>query len=215
MKLNHDKTKLLCISAAKSYSPTAFIKVSNDESIISTSEMKVLGFYFNNEPNVKFNMNKVQSKFKSRLWSLRHLKKNGFEKDELVKVYQTMIRPIAEYCSSVFHTLITQSDSLELERIQMQALKVIFGCKWSYSELLEKSGLEKLHVRREAAFVRLAVKMSESARYSSLFPRRLYRAGVTVRNPEKYKVYKASTGRYLNSPLNMMRRKLNDLEGIQ
>ena len=174
--------------------------------------MKVLGFYFGTEPNVHINMKEVQRKFKSRLWSLRHLKKNGFTEADLVKVYKTMIRPVAEYCSSVYHALITRSDTLELERIQMQALKIIFGWRYSYSELREKSGIELLQTRREEAFDKLAVKMSESARFSSWFPRRLYRDGVSLRNREKYKVYRATTGRCLNLPLNLMRRRLNELE---
>ena len=123
-----------------------------------------------------------------------------------------MICPVAEYCSSVFHALITKSDSWELERIQMQALKTIYGWKNSYSSLLEKSGLEKLENRREDAFVKHAVKMSESSRYSQWFPLRLYRNNVNIRTREKYKIYRASTGRCLNSPLNLMRRKLNEIE---
>ena len=128
-------------------------------------------------------------------------------------VYKSMIRPVAEYCSSVYHSLITKSDSLELDRLQMQALKGIFGWRLSYAELLSKSGLERLDVRREAAFNYLAKKMSESSRFSCLFPLNPERrAGLRVL--EKYKVYHARTERYLNSPLNRMRRFLNELHRI-
>ena len=123
-----------------------------------------------------------------------------------------MIMPVAEYCSSVYHSLITEADGHELERVQMQALKGIYSWNISYSKLLELSGLDKLSVRQEEAFMKLAIKMSESNRYAHWFPLRLYRDGVTVRRKEKYKVYRASTGRCLNSPLNLMRRKLNELE---
>ena len=64
-----------------------------------------LGFYFNTEPNVKLNMKMVQRKLKCRVWSLRHLKWNGFKTGELVKVYAAMVRSVAEYCSAVFHSL--------------------------------------------------------------------------------------------------------------
>ena len=57
-----------------------------------------------------------------------------------------MIPPVVEHCSSVYHALITEADSHELERIQMQALKIIFGWRLSYSKLLEKSGIEGLSV---------------------------------------------------------------------
>ena len=81
-----------------------------------------------------------------------------------------MIRPIAEYCSSVFFSMLTVSDSLEIERIQMQALKTIFGWRVSYKDLLIKSGLERLDVRREAAFLEFAKKASENPHFSSWFP---------------------------------------------
>ena len=148
-------------------------------------------------------MKHVQKKFKNRIWALRHLRKNGFKTSELLTVYKTMVRPVAEYCSTVYHALITESDSHELERIQMQALKSIYSWKLSYSTLPEKSGLERLSTRREAAFNKLAVKMSESARFSTWFPLRLYRNEVNIRNKEKYKIYRASTGRCLKSPLNL------------
>ena len=93
-----------------------------------------------------------------------HLKKNGFQQNDLVLVYKSMIRPIAEYCSSVFYSMITASDSLEIERIKMQALKTIFGWRKSYSELLARSRLERLDDRREAACVSFAKKASENPR---------------------------------------------------
>ena len=120
-----------------------------------------------------------------------------------------MIRPVAEYCSSVFYSMISQSDSLELERIQMQALKGIFGWRLSYSKLLEKSGLERLDVRRENRFLELAKKMQQSACFTSWFPLRLSRRPGLRDTGEKFKVYSAGNNRYANSPLNQMRRKLN------
>ena len=122
-----------------------------------------------------------------------------------------MVRPVAEYCSVVFHPLITASDSHELERIQIQALKGIFGFQISYANLLIKSGLDRLDHRREARFVKFAEKASEDKRFASWFPLRLYRGSMATRKNEKYKVYKSTTERYLNSPLNAMRKKLNEL----
>ena len=87
--------------------------------------------------------------------------------------------------------MITDSDSSELDRVQMQDLKRIFGWRLSYSKLLEKSGLEKLLTRRETAFLKLAETMSNNKRYSSWFPLRLHLRSQPPRNAEKYKVYPA------------------------
>ena len=75
-----------------------------------------------------------------------------------------MVRPVAKYRSSVFHSMITESDSNELERIQMQALKGIYGWRASYRKLLESSGLERLDMRRKENFIKLAEKMSQNPR---------------------------------------------------
>ena len=60
-------------------------------------------------------------------------------------------RPVAEYCSTVYHSMIMKYDSDELEQIQMQALKCIYGWKLSYRELLEKSEISSLEDRRSEA----------------------------------------------------------------
>ena len=151
----------------------------------------------------------TQRKFKTRTWALRHLKRNGFNKSELLLVYKSMIRPIAEYCSYVFHTMLTESDSNELERIQMQALKGIYGWRLSYSTLLERSGIERLSVRRETRFVELADRMVNSNRFNTWFPLRLVRQEDLRDTRERYKIYPASSERYVKSPLNQMRRRLN------
>ena len=71
------------------------------------------------------------------------------------------------------------------------------------------SGLTRLDERREQAFEKLAIKLSESTRFASWFPlRNCQRQG--LRRTEKYQVKSASTQRYYKSPLNMMRRKLNE-----
>ena len=58
MKINEQKTKMICISAARTYTPVSFINTSNNTEISSEGVelMRVLGFYFSNEPNVKENM---------------------------------------------------------------------------------------------------------------------------------------------------------------
>ena len=63
--------------------------------------------------------------------------KNGFKTEDLVLVYKSMIRPVAEYCSAFLFSLMSAHDSMELDWIQMQALKSIFGWRHSYCSLLE------------------------------------------------------------------------------
>ena len=107
-----------------------------------------------------------------------------------------------------------ESESNELERIQMQALKAIYGWRLSYRCLLELSGLERLDVRRARAFREMAIKLFRSDRYVKWFPRRLER-GYSPRASaprEFYKIPAARTERYRKSPFNRMRRLLNEIK---
>ena len=92
----------------------------------------------------------------------------------------------------------------------MQALKGIYGWRLSYSKLLEMSGLERLDDRRERRFLELAKKMHLSNRFSAWFPLKPERRAGLRATGEKFKVYRANNSRYASSPLNLMRRKLND-----
>ena len=113
----------------------------------------------------------TQRKFSRRVWTLRNLRRKGFNKQDLVALYKAMIRPVAEFCHVVFASMITKRDSEELERIQSKALKSIFGWKISYRRLLIRSGIERLDARRSEAFLEAAKKMSSSPRFVSWFPK--------------------------------------------
>ena len=59
------------------------------------------------------------------------------------------------------------------------------------------------------------LKLPGYSRFKDWFPKRLYRHNAPRPGKEVYKVYGASTNRFLFSPLNMMRRKLNEFERLK
>ena len=79
---------------------------------------------------------------------------------------------------------------------------------------IRKSGLERLDIRREDRFIELAKKMHQDHRYKCWFPLRLERRPDLRDTGEKFKIYHAITDRYANSPLNQMRRRLNDFYSV-
>ena len=76
-----------------------------------------------------------------RYWILSHLRRFGFNQDELVKVYKTVVRPIADYCSVVYHPMLNDEQDEALDRCQAHALWCIYGMGISYSEMRKKLGL--------------------------------------------------------------------------
>jgi hypothetical protein len=79
--------------------------------------------------------------------------------------------------------MLTGEQEEDLEHLQHQALKCIYGYTESYRTLKERTGLVSLKERREAAVLKFAEKSLEGG-YSSWFP---LREGREVRNKMKYR----------------------------
>ena len=121
-----------------------------------------------------------------------------------------MLRPIIEFCSPVYHPLLSKEQSDNLERLQKLALKIIIGFNYTYVELLEIAEIKSLEERRKEAFQKFAVTLTKNERYRSWFPR----IEEGTRNTRNIKIYTeefARTARLYNSPLFSMRRVQNKM----
>jgi hypothetical protein len=209
MKVNIAKTQMLLVSSATSYEPRVFIETSDGTVVESTRErIRILGFYLDGTPTMAAQVDEITKKVRRRLWVLRHLKSYGFNERELVKVYCSVIRPCIEYCSVVYHSMLTQEQEEALEHLQQQALKCIYGYSQSYRVQKERAEIQSLKERREEAVEKFALK-SVGGKYSSWFPPRDTRL---VRNGNRYREDYARCDRLKNSPLFYMRRVLNGRE---
>ena len=147
---------------------------------------------------------------RSRYWTLRNLKQNGFNKEELVHVYKTMLRPVVEYGCVVYHSSLTDDQNERLERLQDHALKCIYGPELSARKLRGLAGIGTLRQRREEIVEKFAVKCSNDPAFDHWFPRREGRA---TRNNDIYLEEQARCERLKNSPLFYFRRVLNGKTG--
>ena len=174
--------------------------------INSTKELKILGFTFGCRPDAGTHLNKLETK-----WALRCLKKAGFQPDKLLVLFNAVLRPVIEYCSSTYHSLLTKDQSNRLEDLQARALKVIYGWNMSYRKILEISGQETLENRRKNTFDRFAQKTLKNPRYKDWFPL-VHDSGHDTRNECTFLEEFAKTERYKNSPVFLMRRRLNEMK---
>src|SRR6218665_2522488 len=70
------------------------------------------------------------------------------DKDTILRLYKTLIRPQLEYCIQVWSSYLKQ-DMEKLEKVQRRAAKMIQGYKYlSYKERLIRCGLTTLEKRR-------------------------------------------------------------------
>ena len=206
MRVNSAKTVVMCVSDCRTYVAEAYIVDNLGNIVTSKPNMKILGVHFSNRPNMNAQVDAICKKFRSRIWYLRHLHHNGFDENELLKVYKSTILPCHDYCSSVFHSSLTLSQTIVLERLQAKALKAIYGFDPSYRELMEKAGLSTLRARREERELRFALKCTQSERFKDWFPKL---PTTRTRSLETYVEEFARCCRYYNSPVFSMRRRLN------
>ena len=207
MVVNNSKTKLLTVSDALNYRPRAFILDSEGNKI---DTMNILGFHLSDRPNVNAHVQHVVKKMRQRYWTLYHLRRVGFTEGELVKVYKSMLVPIADYCCPAYHSMLNDIQDQELERSQVGALRAIFGYGDTATELRHIAGVETLRERRIRLTDDFARKCLESDRFKKWFPENENRGG---RRKERFKEFPAKTDRLKDSPLYYMRRRLNDKEG--
>ena len=95
-------------------------------------------------PSVERQVEVMSKKFYQRLWVLCNLKKVDIPKEDMLALYNSLIRLVLEFAAPAFHSLLTTTQAGELERIQAQAFKIIYGGKTPFRMALEISGAEKL-----------------------------------------------------------------------
>ena len=211
MQVNDNKTVLICISYALNYKPSAFILDSNNNRIDSVEEMKVLVFTFSSKPTVAAHVREVVKKLRQRTWSLRHLGKVGFDQDDLVKVYCSTLRPIADYCAPAYHSMLTDQQDQLLEGAQTKALRAIFGYGISARKMRQMADITTLRARRIEATDKFARKCLTNPRFCHWFPKKSGRT--STRSGEEFLETYAKCDRLKNSPVFYMRRRLNGKEG--
>ena len=116
------KTQLLVISDTMGQVNEAFIEDAADNELTSSEQMKVLGFYFSTLLDVSLHVEILRRRFRQKYWVLLHLREFGFNKEELAKVYRTIVRPVADYCSVVYHAMLTDETDESLEKCQSLSL---------------------------------------------------------------------------------------------
>lgn len=210
MVVNVAKTNLLTVSDSLNFRPKAFIIDSDGNRISSGTKMNILGFHLSDRPNINAHVEYTIKKMRMRYWTLYHLRKVGFTEPELVRVYQSMILPLADYCCPAYHSLMTDLQDQEMERVQIGALRSIFGYGPSANQLRSQANITTLRERRIKLTDKFAFKCLQSERFKKWFPLNETARG---RQAEKYKEFFAKCDRLKNSPLYYMRRRLNGKEG--
>ena len=210
MAINRKKTQLLVISPPNGCDTRAVLKVG-DEEIRSQTHLKLVGFSFCEKPNASAHVEQIREKVRVRIWMMYHLKRAGFRGRNLYRLYCCYLRTLVEYCSVVYHSLLTATQSEVLERLHRQAIRICYGNDEPVADIMANEGIETLEsrrLRRCDAFVR---KASTNPNFSGRWFGRRPEAGYDLRRRREIFEPRAGSTRWFNSPLSFLRRRANQL----
>ena len=209
MKINAEKTRMLCVNVSTSSSINTYINIDGKK-IYGSDEMTMLGFKFRSRPNVDAHVKFIKKRFYSKVWILRHFKRAGTDPDDILKVYLSYVRPCIEYASCVYGPLLTDEQSEDIEKLQERSMKICFGFGKTYQYLLEKTDTTRLSYRRNDAIANFAKKSYNNPRFkNSWFAKN--QSEKNLRHIAPLRVPFVKYDRYKKGHLNTMRQLLNEL----
>ena len=88
-------------------------------------QFKLLDITISHDMNWQTHIDAIIAKASSRLYFLKILKESGLNSHQLRHFYLSIIRPILEYCSAIWHHGLTKIQAESLEAIQRRALRII------------------------------------------------------------------------------------------
>lgn len=210
MKLNLNKTQVLCISEAKNYVINAYLNVNN--SIIEgTESMKVLGYILDTTTGASAQVRDIIGKTANRSWSIRHLIRAGVGQTHLVQIYAAFVRSAIEYGSNVYGGYLTKLQEEMIERLQANILKSIYGLRVSYRTCLVLANLPTLKKRRELIFARFARRIECTKEFRERWLPVNEDVEYNLRVRDKYRIDKANCERLKKTPIHRIRALLNGL----
>ena len=130
----------------------------------------------------------------------------------MVKIYVLFVRSLLEQSCQVWHPMLTEENTSDLERVQKSALKIILKEQYiTYDQALETLMLASLSERRKKLCLKFAKNCTKNNLTSELFPLNPPTKS-RGKAKEKYKVTHANTARYQDSPVPYLQRLLNEAE---
>ena len=109
-----------------SKTPSVFPPISIDgQHLERVSEFKLLGVWISQALTWEKHVSELTKKASQRLYFLRLLKRSGLRTNDLRMYYVSVIRPVLEFASEVWHPGLTKEQCGLIERCQRRALNII------------------------------------------------------------------------------------------
>ena len=214
MKINFKKSfGMIFFLQKKNFQITSRITLGG-EPIQLVNETKILGIILTNDLKWTKNTEYLIKRANARMDILRRLSSFNAPIKDMVLTYFLYIRSILEQSCVIWHSTLSEEDSINLERVQKNALRNILKEKYeNYENARNILKIETLTERRENLIKAYAKKCLQLEQTRDLFPLNNKEHQMRTRNTEKYMVLHANTERLRNSTVPYIQRVLNTMQG--
>ena len=184
---------------------------TNDNQVRCVDELNLLGVIISSDLKWNANSNFLVTKCNRKFFMFAKLKSFRANRDDLLRVWVSYLRPICEYAAPLWHSSITVADSSKIERIQKRALRIILGGDYtSYNDALENLKIPSMHQRREKLCLKFANNVLSSPNFRYLLPDfRVSDRALRSNTRRKVKEIKCNTDRYYYSSTPYLARLIN------
>ena len=216
MKINPNKCAVL--SYKFNEKPVTLPPLTIDDSQLSlVSSVSLLGAKLSNDLKWTLNTKNIITKCNAKLYMLSKLKAFKVARQDLVKIWTTFIRPIAEYVAPLWHSSLTIVERVKIERLQKRALRIIMGSGYpGYDNALDVLNLPTLKARREELTRKFAMNLLKSTKHRKLLPgKRDNERTMRTKVGDQLIAPKWSTLRYGRSTIPYCTRLINNDVGCQ
>ena len=200
MSLNASKTKEIVVYFGKKDVDIPPV-ILEGTAIKQVNEAKLLGVKLNKKLNWDDHVDALVKKANPRLHYLRLLKRAGVAPAQLVTVYKSLVRSLAEYACQVWSTSLTSGQSNKLEKLQQRALRIILP-ELKYDEAMKQLNLPSMSERRNKLCNKLFRSIQEPEHSLHKLLPVAEKSQYNLRKQRLFQIPKCKTNRCKNSYIN-------------
>ena len=147
------------------------ISIPREPVMIETvQETKLLGYFLTADMKPGRQVQHITSIAYKRIWALNRMKAIGIHNRDIIHFFNIKIHSVLESSAVVFHSMLTEEDKDDIERLQVILVKICLGKKYTnYKNGLQQLSLISLESRRHVLCLKWGLSCLKSARFSNWF----------------------------------------------
>ena len=210
MSLNDDKTCLFVVNFTQNHQFQPLLQIPDcADPLDVVLETKLLGYWLTKDMKTERHVKYMLEICYKRLWAIIKLKKAGISNQDILHFFFMKIRSVLESNCPVFHSMLTQEQTDDIERLQKIVTRVILVDQYSsYEQACRLLSIQTLKQRRIQLCLTFSLKILENEKFKDFF--RPNQNFSDIRSQEKFQVPFAHTSRYQDSPKVYLTNLLNE-----